>query len=157
MTELAKRQRWKRGSIVRIPLDASWYAYAQMLDPPEYAFFEFRDAGTSEASVVATKPVLFRLWVMRRAHASGRWPKVGDAPLQVDLRRPVLRFNQDRSALDQIHLSEHGTGGRRVSLDECEGYECAAVWDASHVEDRLRDVFAGTVNKWAESLRPRRF
>ena len=28
----------------------------------------------------------------------------------------------------------------------------AAVWDPQHVEDRLRDHFAGLPNKWVQSL-----
>ena len=30
-----------------------------------------------------------------------------------------------------------------------------AVWEPAHVEDRLRDHYAGAPNKWVESLRPR--
>jgi len=33
------------------------------------------------------------------------------------------------------------------------GLERAAVWGPSHVEDRLRDHYAGRKNKWVESLR----
>lgn len=35
---------------------------------------------------------------------------------------------------------------------QCAGLERSAVWDAEHVEDRLRDRRAGRLNKWAESL-----
>jgi len=151
----SKRQVWKRGSVVRIPIGSETFAYAQMLDAPEYAFFDLRDAGNSSAQQVAIQPVIFRLWVMRGAHASGRWQKVGVAPTQTDLERRILRFNQDPLDLSVITLGEDGTSGARVSIEQCEGYECAAVWDASHVEDRLRDHFAGTSNKWVESMRPR--
>lgn len=37
--------------------------------------------------------------------------------------------------------------------EECAVLERAAVWDPGHVEDRLRDHFAGQSNKWVESLR----
>ncbi len=140
---------------MRIPLGSDTFAYAQMLDAPEYAFFNVRDAGNAGAQQVAIQPVVFRLWVMRSAHASGRWQKVGDAPTQTDLERRILRFNQDPLDVGVITLGEDGTSGARVTVEECEGYERAAVWDASHVEDRLRDHFAGTSNKWVESMRPR--
>lgn len=38
-------------------------------------------------------------------------------------------------------------------LEECENLEVAAVWDAHHVEDRLRDHFDGRPNEWVESMR----
>jgi len=139
---------------VRIPLEDGTYSYAQMLDPPEYAFFELRDSGQAEAEVAARQLVIFRLWVMRDAHGSGRWRKVGDAILQEGLERPALRFNQDPIS-GHIRLGEHGDG-RLVTPEECDGYERAAVWSASHVEDRLRDHFAGKPSHWAKALRPRR-
>ena len=150
----AKRQVWKRGSVVRIPLDRKTCAYGQMLESPEYAFFELLDSGRADAAAVARRPVIFRLWVMRHAHGAGRWKKIGDAPLQTGLERPIPRFNRD-SISGEIRLGESGTG-KLVTPEECDGYECAAVWDASHVEDRLRDHFAGKPNKWVESMRPRR-
>jgi hypothetical protein len=67
-----KRQHWKRGAVVRIRLDEKRFGYGQMLDEPEYAFFGARDEGTSIADRVAALPVIFRLWVMRHAHSSGR-------------------------------------------------------------------------------------
>jgi len=42
---------------------------------------------------------------------------------------------------------------RPASREECAGLEAAAVWEPEHVEDRLRDHFAGRPNKWVESLR----
>jgi hypothetical protein len=139
---------------VRIALADDVFAYAQMLTQPEYAFFDLRDAGTTAASIVVTYPVLFRLWVARDAHSSGRWQKVGDAPLPPPLRLPVLRFNQDPLEPRSIKLGYQGDGVP-VTADECEGYERAAVWSAVHVEDRIRDRFAGTPNAWVALLRPR--
>ncbi len=42
---------------------------------------------------------------------------------------------------------------RPATTGECIGLEAAAVWEAEHVEDRLRDHFAGQLNKWVEQLR----
>jgi hypothetical protein len=139
---------------VRIPLGKGHFAYGQMLDRPEYAFFGLRNSGNSDARSVATQSVIFRLWVMNRAHASGRWEKIGTVPLQNNLEKPVLRFNQDPLDPTVIWLGEDGLSGRRVMPTECAQYERAAVWEASHVEDRLRDHFAGRPNVWVESMRP---
>jgi len=50
----------------------------------------------------------------------------------------------------QIYLAGHI---RQASRAECEGLERCAVWEPEHVEDRLRDHFAGKPNVWVESLR----
>lgn len=142
--------------MVRVRLDNGLFAYGQMLNEPEYAFFDIRDSGAAEATLVAKQSVIFRLWVMRNAHGSGRWEKIGNALLQAPLESPVLRFNQDSLNPTKIRLGEDGVAGRLVTPEECEQYECAAVWDANHVEDRLRDHFEGRSNVWVESLRPKR-
>ena len=43
---------------------------------------------------------------------------------------------------------------RLAIAEECVGLERAAVWEPEHVEDRLRDHFAGRSNRWVESLKP---
>lgn len=151
----SKRQRWSPGSLVRIALGNDRYGYAQMLDRPEYAFFDHFDLGKSTVNEVLTRNVLFRLWVKNGAHSSGRWVKIGSAPVASALRSPVLRFNQDPLSL-VIRLGHDGVSGRVVKAEECAPYERAAVWDAEHVEDRLRDHVAGRPNRWALSLQPRR-
>ena len=70
MTAAGRRQRWKRGAVLRIRLDGGSFAYAQMLDAPEYAFFDLRDAGGADANHAASRPVAFRLWVARQTE---RW------------------------------------------------------------------------------------
>lgn len=150
-----KRQRWTRSSVVAVPLGDGTYAYAQMLDDPEYAFFDCRTADELPPAAVVARPVLFRLWVMRSAHTTGRWTKVGAAPIPEPLRHPIRRYNQDAIRPQDIRLTFDGCDGPLGSVADCEGLECAAVWDAEHVEDRLRSHYAGIPCEWMLSLRPK--
>jgi hypothetical protein len=150
-----KRQLWTRGAIVHIPLGDGSHSYAQMLDDPEYGFFDLRSTVEVPVEEIVSHAVIFRLWVMRYAHSQGRWLKVGEAELPTSLRVPVLRFNQDPIDPNQIRLTYDGCNGPHAELSDCKGLECAAVWDPDHVEDRLRDYFSGLPNKWALSLRPK--
>lgn len=149
----AKRQRWTRGAVVTVPLGDGLHTYAQMLDEPEYAFFDCRTRDDLSATVAASRPVLFRLWVTASAHTRGRWPKIGTAPVAGALQSPVLRFNQDPLRPQDIRLTYDGFTGRLGSVAECEGLERAAVWSPEHVEDRLRSHYAGVVCQWTSSLR----
>jgi hypothetical protein len=42
-----------------------------------------------------------------------------------------------------------------ATLEECKQLECAAVWSANHIIDRLNDHFSGKPNKWVESMKPK--
>ena len=66
-----------------------------MLDVPEYAFFDCLSRDDLTAAAAIERPVRFRLWVMQYAHSTGRWPKVGAAPVSAALQVPVRRYNQD--------------------------------------------------------------
>jgi len=150
-----KRQRWTRGAVVEVPLSDGSHTYAQMLDDPEYAFFDCRSGDDLPAAACVLRPVLFRLWVMRSVHSTGRWPKVGVAPVSVALQIPVRRYNQDRLRPQDIRLTLDGSDGPLGTLADCDGLECAAVWDAEHVENRLRSHYAGVPCPWTLSLRPK--
>ena len=43
-----------------------------------------------------------------------------------------------------------------ASPSEIEGLECAAMWEPHHVEERLRDHFAGIPNATCLALKPAR-
>jgi len=124
-----------------------------MLAKFEFAFLDARSVAPLPPAEVASHPVLFRLWVMRSAYGGGRWPKIGAAPVPQALMRPVGRFIYDVIAKRFSITEDGGVSRRPASLAECEPLECAAVWSAQHVEDRLRDHYAGVPNKWLESLR----
>ena len=150
-----KRQKWKYGGVVKIGLGDGVHSYGQMLHEPEYAFFSIRTTDDIAAEDVVRYKLMFRLWVMRCAHSTGRWLKIGDAPVAPTLQQPVLRFNQDPLKPEHIRLTYDGCEGPLGTIKDCENLECAAVWAPEHVEDRIRDHFAGVPNKWLLCFRPK--
>lgn len=148
------RQRWATGAIVQVPLSATRHGYAQMLAEPEYAFFDVRTGRDLDPCNVVQNALLFRLWVMRYAHSKGRWRKIGSAPVANTLQKPVRRYKQD-PLTGKLFTTIDGTDATPATRTQCRRLECAAVWEPEHVEDRLRDHFAGRPNAWVESLRPK--
>ena len=146
------RQRWTVGAVARVPLGEG-HTYAQMLEPQEWAFFDARSADPLPAEEAAARPVLFRLWVMRSAYSTGRWVKVGVEPVRPELARPVGRFMYDMIGKRFDITTDGGATRRPATVAECRPLESAAVWSAGHVEDRLRDHYAGRPCKWVESMR----
>jgi hypothetical protein len=119
---------------------------------PEATFAFYDSRATEELSIehVITRPVLFFVAVMQYAIKGGLWPIVGHAPLDDQLKAPPC-FIQDPLNLNNFEIYKDGKI-RKATKEECAGLECAAVWDPEHVEDRLKDHYAGRKNKWLESL-----
>jgi len=149
MTE--RRQQWTKGAVVMISLGDESFAFGQMLEFPEYAFFDLRRSSDTplKPEDVVTNSVLFRLWVMARAHSKGRWPKIGLAPIAPELRKKVLRFNQDPLKPSSIFLTYDGVSGSPCAAEECTRYERAAVWDPDHVEDFATILRGVQTNGWS--------
>jgi len=139
------------GSILKIPLGDGLYGFGQVLEEPEIAIFDLSGEAVPPIREIASAPLLCRLWVMRSAISSGRWEKVGMAPIRSEFSVQVPRFKCDPISK---RLSLYLNGQESPALPEdCLPYESASVWSAEHVEDRLRDHQKGVENKWLKSLR----
>lgn len=150
------------GSVVSVDLGDGAVAFARVLLPPLFEFFELSAAPCDQVDIgsVVRSGVLFRIDVMNAVVESGRWPVIGVVPLSADevARREVFFKQNAISGAFSLYSEDRVTKqvfSQPATFEECEGLERAAVWDASHVEDRLRDYFSGRPNKWVESLKPR--
>ena len=88
---------------------------------------------------------------MGSAIKKGRWPILGHIPLEGQLTDPP-RFIQDELNKKSFQIYKAGVI-IPATREQCEGLERSAVWDPEQVEDRLRDHYAGRINKWVESLK----
>jgi hypothetical protein len=153
-----KRIRRQEGQVVRIDLGQGAHAFARVLGDPLFAFYDklFKDDHGVAVDEIVQLPVAFKIWVANSAVTKGIWPIVGNLPLTADLSVVPAFFKQDAlSGRISIHkeVPEWApTYERPASITEVRGLERAAVWDPIHVEDRLRDHFAGEENKWVKSL-----
>lgn len=151
----SKRIRRRPGDIIKISLGQGRHSYAQVAEEPLIVFFDGAFTDEPSPHVVIGLPVLFRIWVHNDAVKNGIWPVIGNQPLAPENAVEPYFYKQDAitGALSLYHSSFAATGWERpASATECDGLECAAVWDPEHVEDRLRDHYAGPPNRWLESL-----
>lgn len=152
--EMTKKQKWRAGDVVKIPLGEDQYAFGRVLRKPLMGFYDLLVSELPSVEVIVAKPILFRVWVMNYAVTDGDWPIIGHMPLTPELEETPIFFKQDHiTGKFSIYL---GNGQERpVTRKEVEGLERAAVWEPEHIVDRLRDHFAGRSNVWVESLKPR--
>ena len=131
MLAAMKKQRRTVGAVIEIPLGDGWLAYGQILADADFAFFDTRVRSPMDATEVVETPVLFRVAVMNYAITSGRWRKVGSAPVSGPLTVPPAKFIQDPIDPDRFEIYEGGAI-RPAAREECVGLERAAVWDPEH-------------------------
>ena len=141
------------GDIVKIPLGDGTHTYAHALQEASFAVYDCRVAEELAVEQVVNRPVLFFVAVMHHAVKKGRWPIVGHSRLNERLSRPPT-FIQDPLNKNSFSIYENGEI-KPSSRVQCVGLERMAVWEPEHVEDRIRDQYAGRTNKWLELLKMR--
>ena len=151
--------RLRGGLIVKVPLGTQSVAYGLTLKEPLIAFFEkeFPESSRPKPNEILDLPVLFILMVMNYAVTSGRWPIIYKVKIPQSLAKVPAFFKKD-SRIGNLSIYQEVPElaplyERPASHAECIGLERAAVWDPEHVEDRLRDRFAGRPNRWVEALK----
>lgn len=152
----SKRVGRREGDILRIDFNDGSRSYAQVAEEPLINFFDGRFTEEQPLERVSRLPVLFRLLVMNYAVTHGIWPVIGRQPFDAGNAEEPFFYKQDAISgrLALYHSSFSDTNYERpASLADCEGLECAAVWEPKLVEDRLRDYYEGRPNVWAESLK----
>jgi hypothetical protein len=147
---MAIRQRRTVGAVLLVPLDKRWHAYAWTLPEADFAFFDLRSESQLPVEDVVTHRIAFRVSVHKSAWTTGRWLRVGKIDPPPGMLAPVPTFIQDPMS-DRFSIYLLGAI-RPATREECVGLERCAVWDPEHVEDRLRDHFAGVPNKWVQSM-----
>lgn len=138
------------GTIVAIPLRTDLTGYGLVLKKPLMEFYDFFTKDIQVPNVSDLTPA-FRIWVMRRALGTkSPWLRVAH------IEPPVVDeyfFKQDSGSHRLTKVQ--GSNEIPISYDEAKELECAAVWSACHVEERLRDLKAGKVNRFWAAMRPK--
>jgi hypothetical protein len=144
--------------VVEIPLGNGQATLARDLGT-EVEFYDRLIAEGEDVDVTQVRlaPIAFQVPVMDSAFKrGGGWRVIGQLPLGNDEPRDARFFKQDPiSGRLSIYWEDHLHGGWHevpATVEECSGLEQAAVWSAIHIEDRLRDHFAGRASKWVEAL-----
>ena len=150
-----KRQRWQAGALVEIPIAENCWAYGQLGEEYFVAVFEGYFSKRPAIEELIHLPVLFKTFVYREVISRGFWLKISQVEPRSDVMLEDYRFKQDKisGALSLYHSDFAEQGWERPALlSECLGLECVAVWEASHVEDRIIAERDDHECKWVTSL-----
>lgn len=147
-----RKSRRRIGDIVKILLPDNFYCFGRVLQEPLVAFYDLHVREIPDIDVIISSPILFKVWVMNSAITTGRWVIVGNRDVDDRTATEPEFFKQD--TISKKYSRYFNNMETPATKAECIGLECAAVWDAEHVEERLVDHYAGRPNKWVESLKP---
>lgn len=147
--------RRKEGAFFEIELSNGKYAYGRILPKATYAFYDIcSDKALTEISFIQKSNVLFICSVYNYAISKRIWKVIGFMDLEQNFKILPLQFIQDRHNLENARLYNPNTGEMKpAKIIDCIGLECAAVWEPSHINDRLIDYFEGKPNEWVEILK----
>jgi hypothetical protein len=147
-----KKQRITQGSILEINIDNKYYAYAQILDKSEYAFFDYKsEKQLNDLSILEDRPILFMVGVYDDVVTKGHWLKVGKLEIRKSLKVLPMQFIQDALHPDRFEFYNPNTGeSTPATKEKVKNLERASVWEANHVEDRIRDYYNGVPCVWLE-------
>ena len=135
-----------------IPLKDGSYAYGRLRNFPLVSFYDFNSkAPVQDVDKIGARPILFSVLVHKSALK--KWKVIAKRPLEENLRRGITRFLQDIGDPSKCTIADEDGNERAVTPSECVGLERSAVWEDSHVEDRLLDAINGRPNKWYENLK----
>ena len=151
-----KRQRITEGSILEIDIEGQYFVYAQVLSKGlGYAFFDFKTKEKlNDFGILLNSKILFIIMLYNDVITKGIWLKVGKLPIRNDLLIQPMKYIQDNLNPNNFELYNPNTGEiTKATRKECEGLEYAAVWEANHVKDRIRDYYLGVPNIWVEQLK----
>jgi len=150
-----KRQKITEGSILEINIEKQYFVYAQILNKGGYVFFNYKTREKLiDLSLLKKAPILFVIGVYNDVITKGHWLKVGKIEIRDDLKIQPMQFIQDVQNQGNFELYNPNTGEiRKATKEQCFGLECAAVWEANHVEDRIRDYYDSKPNIWVEQLK----
>lgn len=152
---MIKRQKIVKGAILEINIENRYYTYAQILGGAVYAFFDYKtEQKLIDFSILENKPILFIVGVYDDVIITGHWLIVHKMDVRDDLKVLPMQFIQDALNPERFEIYNPNTGDiTPAKKNECRGLERAAVWEANHVEDRIRDYYDAVPCIWLEEDR----
>lgn len=148
------KQRRVIGDFLKINLPTGELGYSRVLKNASFAIYDLVTKDLIDITEIAKQDVLFIISVYDDVVTSGRWQRIGNLPLEENLKQLPLKFIQDVLNPSKFELYDPNTGDiKPTQKTNCIGLERASVWEAQHVEERIIDHYAGKPNIWVEEMK----
>jgi hypothetical protein len=143
---MAKRQKEIPGGIVRISFDEGYHTYGRILNYCDIALYDYKtDKEVEDLHEIITHPIIYKMMVNEGGVKYGRWPIIGVVTLEKELMNSKY-YLEEIGRPNLCKIMENGELRYNVPSAEGIGLEVGAIWDPMHVEEFLRDYYAGREN-----------
>lgn len=152
----SRKIREKLGQIFKVLLDNNYMTFGQVTGQQLYTFFDIKIPINFEKvsfSQIVSQSIIFRLCVGSYAINYGRWEVLSTLRPKDDLLKGVVQYSYDD--LRDVFTVWDDNGKRESCWQECKNLEPFAVWQAEHVEERLKNHFNGVPCIIYERLKPK--
>jgi len=151
-----KENKDRVGNVIKIKLNEDNSGLARVIGG---SFLEFYDVLLSDAqsnfdcASITQHNVTFTLSVHKSWTKNSGWQLIGSNTNAIP--NPPRQFMQGIGNPNDIKIVDPTDGIYPATRQqvELEGLERVAVWEDSHIEDRLRDHFSGKPNVWMDQLK----
>jgi len=143
---MAKKQKEIPGGIIKIVFDEPYHTYGRILNYGDIALYDFKtDRDITDLNEIVRHPIIYKLIVNEGGVKYGKWPIIGFLPLEDNLKNSKY-YLEEIGRPDLCKIIENGVITYNLPKEEGIGLEVGAVWDPLHVEEFLRDYYAGREN-----------
>jgi hypothetical protein len=143
---MAKKQKETPGGVVKIVFDGEYHTYGRILNYGDVALYDYKtNRDVVDLEEIVTHPIIYKMIVNEGGVKYGRWPIVGVIPLEKELQTSKYYLGEIGRP-DLCKIIENGVITFNLPKSEGIGLEIGAVWDPIHVEEFLRDYYAGREN-----------
>jgi len=143
---MAKKQKEIPGGIIKIVFDEPYHTYGRILNYGDIALYDFKtDRDITDLNEIVRHPIIYKLIVNEGGVKYGKWPIIGSLPLEDNLKNSKY-YLEEIGRPDLCKIIENGVITYNLPKEEGIGLEVGAVWDPLHVEEFLRDYYAGREN-----------
>lgn len=136
------------GEFVAIPIDDA-FGFARLARKLRTALYDLRLPSVPSLEQIERAPILCTIGAVPIAMASKRWKVIGQKPLEQALLAPVKVFRHPQGS-SYVDIYEEGEF-KPYAGEDLTKMECLAAWEPRHVEERLRNHFAGRPDPTTES------
>jgi hypothetical protein len=143
---MKKKQKEIPGSIFKVVFDPPYFTYGRILNFSVFAFYDFRIAHEIDnLEDIVASDILFRSLVNSEGVEYGRWQIIGHLPLDENLQHS--KYWIEDLGDNRCTIVTDGNYNYNRPIEDAFGLEHGGIWDPTFVEERLRDHYAGRINK----------
>lgn len=136
-----KRQKPIPGDIVSIKFDNSFHTYGRVLNFGDLAIYDCKSTEEKDdlQEIIASK-VILKVIVNIGGVEMGRWPIIGNVPLEISLQQSKY-YVEEVGSSKKYQICDNGTYYYGLDESACIGIPYGGIWDPAHIEQILIDYY----------------